>query len=103
MLSALALFGMAATAVLLDGAAAGWATVTMLVVFSLARGLCSVSAKDVLGKTVSKSRRGRLMGWSAAAGGVLTLALGVWLAGEEPGKYMEFPPLTRYVEHAGFS
>jgi predicted MFS family arabinose efflux permease len=81
LLSGLALFGMAATAVLLDGAAAGWATVTMLVVFSLARGLCSVSAKDVLGKTVSKSRRGRLMGWSAAAGGVLTLALGVWLAG----------------------
>ena len=76
LLSGLALFGMAATAVLLDGAAAGWATVTMLVVFSLARGLCSVSAKDVLGKTVSKTRRGALMGYSAAAAGVATLWLG---------------------------
>jgi MFS family permease len=80
-LSALALFGLAAAAALLEGAAAGWAVIAMLVVFSLARGLCSVSAKDVLGKTVSKSRRGRLMGWSASVGGLLTLALGAWLAG----------------------
>jgi len=78
-LSALALFGTAAAALLLDGAAAGWAVIALVVLFSLARGLCSVSAKDVLGKTVSKSRRGRLMGWSAAIGGVLTLALGAWL------------------------
>ena len=80
-LSALALFGLAATAMTQDGATAGWLVIAMLVLFSLARGLCSVSAKDVLGKTVSKSRRGRLMGWSAAAGGVLTLVLGAWLTG----------------------
>jgi hypothetical protein len=36
--------------------------VGLLVLFSLTRGLCSVSAKDVLGKTVSKARRGNLMG-----------------------------------------
>lgn len=78
--SALALFGIAAAALLLDGAAAGFVVVMLLVVFSVARGLCSVSAKDVLGKTVSKSRRGRLMGWSAAVGGVLTLVLGAVLA-----------------------
>lgn len=80
-LSALALFGIGAAALWLDGAAAGWAVIALLVLFSLARGLCSVSAKDVLGKTVSKSRRGRVMGWSAALGGLLTLALGAWLAG----------------------
>jgi len=79
-LSALALFGTAAAALWLDGAAAGWAVIVLLILFSLARGLCSVSAKDVLGKTVSKSRRGRLMGWSAGIGGLLTLALGGWLA-----------------------
>ena len=28
---------------------------------------------------------------------------GVTLAGEITAKYMEFPPLTRYVLHAGFS
>jgi MFS family permease len=79
-LSGLALFGIAATALLLDGEAAGWAVIGLLVLFSLARGLCSVAAKDVLGKTVSKSRRGRVMGWSAAVGGVLTLALGALLS-----------------------
>lgn len=75
-LSALSLFGMAVTAVTLEGSSAGGAFILMLIVFSLARGLCSVSAKDVLGKTVSKSRRGRLMGWSASLSGIAVLAVG---------------------------
>ncbi|MCP5141432.1 MAG: MFS transporter [Gammaproteobacteria bacterium] len=78
-LSALSLFGMAAAALMLEGSAAGGAIVLMLVVFSLARGLCSVSAKDVLGKTVSKSRRGALMGWSASLSGIAVLAVGIWM------------------------
>lgn len=78
-LSALSLFGMAAAALTLEGSAAGGAIVLMLVIFSLARGLCSVSAKDVLGKTVSKSRRGALMGWSASLSGLAVLGVGVWL------------------------
>jgi hypothetical protein len=79
LLSALALMAMAAAAATLTGAAAGWAILALLAVFSLARGLCSVSAKDVLGKTVSKARRGNLMGLSAAIAGVLTLVLGLYL------------------------
>jgi hypothetical protein len=79
-LSALSLFGMAAAAMTLDGSAAGGAIVLMLVIFSLARGLCSVSAKDVLGKTVSKSRRGALMGWSASLSGMVVLGVGAWLS-----------------------
>ncbi len=79
LLSAVSLFGMAAATVGLDGSAAGIVILTMLVLFSLARGLCSVSAKDVLGKTVSKSRRGALMGWSASLSGVAVLAVGLWL------------------------
>jgi hypothetical protein len=78
-LSALSLFGMAAVALSLEGAAAGSGILLALVLFSLARGLCSVSAKDVLGKTVSKSRRGALMGWSASLSGVAVLAIGLWL------------------------
>lgn len=78
-LSALSLFGMAAASLTLDGVAAGGAILLMLVLFSLARGLCSVSAKDVLGKTVSKSRRGALMGWSASLSGVAVLGIGLWL------------------------
>ncbi|MEJ2315942.1 MAG: MFS transporter [Gammaproteobacteria bacterium] len=78
-LSALSLFGMAASAMLFEGASAGWAILLMLVIFSLARGLCSVSAKDVLGKTVSKSRRGALMGWSASLSGIAVLVIGLWI------------------------
>ncbi|HAE03421.1 MAG TPA: MFS transporter, partial [Rhodospirillaceae bacterium] len=40
----------------LQGHAAGWAIVALLVLFSLARGVASIAAKDVLGKTVSKTR-----------------------------------------------
>jgi hypothetical protein len=85
LLSALSLFGMAAAAATLEGVAAGGAIVLMLVLFSLARGLCSVSAKDVLGKTVSKSRRGALMGWSASLSGVAVLAIGLWLGTADLG------------------
>jgi hypothetical protein len=84
-LSALSLFGMAVAALTLEGSAAGGAIVSMLVIFSLARGLCSVSAKDVLGKTVSKSRRGALMGWSASLSGIGVLAVGVWIGAVDLG------------------
>ncbi len=78
-LSALTLIAMAGVAWQLAGATAGWALLALLVVYSLARGLCSVSAKDVLGKTISKTRRGRLMGYSASLAGVATLVVGVLL------------------------
>ncbi|MFU8896635.1 MAG: MFS transporter [Gammaproteobacteria bacterium] len=70
---------MAAAALLLEGAAAGWTVVGLLVVFSLARGFSSVSAKDVMGKTVSKTRRGTLTGYASAAAGVVTVLVGAWL------------------------
>lgn len=79
-LSGLSLLGMAWAAVMLEGAAAGSAIIAMLIVFSLSRGICSVSAKDVLGKTISKSRRGRLMGWSAGLSGAAVLVIGVWMS-----------------------
>ncbi len=85
-LSALSLLGMAIAAMVMEESAAGVAIVLMLVIFSLARGLCSVSAKDVLGKTVSKSRRGALMGWSASLSGIAVLGVGVWLGSLDPGE-----------------
>ncbi|MFU8822145.1 MAG: MFS transporter [Gammaproteobacteria bacterium] len=76
---ALCVMGMAAAALLLEGAAAGWTVVGLLVLFSLARGVSSVAAKDVMGKTVSKTRRGTLTGYATAAAGVVTIAAGAWL------------------------
>ena len=77
LLSALSLMMMAWAALTLEGAQAGWALLGALIVFSLSRGICSVSAKDVLGKTVSKTRRGNLMGRATAISGALTVVLGL--------------------------
>jgi hypothetical protein len=52
-----------------------------LVVFSLARGLSSVASKDVLGKTIPRTRRGRVNGLSASAAGLASLGVGAALAG----------------------
>ncbi|WOJ98017.1 MFS transporter [Congregibacter brevis] len=50
-----------------------------LALYSLARGLCSVASKDVLGKTVAKGRRGRLGGLASSVAGVFTIAFGLFL------------------------
>ncbi len=73
--------GAIALAVLyLDGLVAGVVVTLLLVLFSLARGLCSVAAKDVLGKTISKQRRGLLTGYCASAAGAITIFAGGVLA-----------------------
>ncbi len=81
LLQAAAVLAMAGVALALEGAAAGAGIITALVLFSLARGLCSVASKDVLGKTVPKTRRGRVNGWSATAAGLVTVGVGLalWL------------------------
>ena len=61
------------------GATGGWMIVALLVVFSLARGIASIAAKDVLGKTISKGRRGRVSGFAATASGLVTSAVGLYL------------------------
>lgn len=62
------------------GMAAGWSVIALLVIFSLARGVASIAAKDTLGKTVSKGRRGRVSGYAATASGLVALAVGAYLA-----------------------
>lgn len=79
LLQGTAVFGIAWVAFSLTGAAAGWALVALLAIFSLARGLCSVAHKDVLGKTVPKSRRGRLSGLAAGVSGLLAVAVGLFM------------------------
>lgn len=75
-LQGLTVLGMGWVTVRLSGAAAGWALVALLVLFSLARGLCSVASKDVLGKTVPRGRRGQLTGWSASISGLVSIGVG---------------------------
>ena len=61
-LQALALAGMALSIVFFRGLMAGVLVVGLLGFFSLARGLGSVASNDVTGKTIPKTRRGRLTG-----------------------------------------
>jgi hypothetical protein len=75
----LAVLGMAAVALSLTGAAAGWALLALLAFFALSRGVSSVAAKDVLGKTIAKTRRGTVMGYAAALAGFATLGVGTWV------------------------
>jgi uncharacterized membrane protein len=78
-LSSVALLAMALAALTSSGTAGGILILLALTLYSLARGLCSVSAKDVLGKTVSKTRRGTAMGFSGSAAGLAMFGLGVAL------------------------
>lgn len=78
-LQGLAVAAMGVVAVTLEGSSAGVALLAALVVFSLSRGLCSVASKDVLGKTVPKTRRGRVSGWSQFLAGIITIAVGASL------------------------
>ncbi|MEQ3654232.1 MAG: MFS transporter [Dokdonia sp.] len=61
------------------GAVAGWLIIGCLVCFSLSRSFCSVSSKDVLGKTIPKTRRGKLKGYTVSFSGVLVLAAGLFM------------------------
>lgn len=67
----------ALAAVSLTGVAAGWAFVAALAALSLARAAASVSYKEVLGKTIGRSRRGAVTGFagSLSSAGVLVFAL----------------------------
>jgi len=78
-LQAAALAAMAGAVVFFQGLAGGLAVAFFLAIYSLGRGVCSVTFKDVLAKTIPQGRRGRLLGARATSGGVLTLGAGVLL------------------------
>ncbi len=79
--------GMALTAHFAEGATAGWVIICLLVLFSLARSICSITGKDLLGRTIPKRRRGRLTGWQTSASGLVVLGVGLTLgtwSGDRP-------------------
>lgn len=72
--------GMAASALTLTGPAAGLAIAALMLLFALARSVCSVCYKDVLGKTVMRANRGTATGTATSLGAALVLAYGGLLA-----------------------
>ena len=89
-LQGLAVLGMAVAVWLLDGLAAALAIIALLAVFSVSRGFCSVAMKDVQGKTVPKSRRGRLAGLASTLSGLVALLVGLLLFGGSTDPDMRF-------------
>ncbi len=75
----LSLLVMALSLFFLEGWTGGIAVLGCLLSFSLARSLCSLSSKTVLGLTIPKSRRGSLMGLSGTLAGAVGVALGLVL------------------------
>ncbi|QTD37895.1 MFS transporter [Polaribacter batillariae] len=71
------IFAIALTAYFFDGFIAGSIIILLLITFSFSRSLCSVSSKDVLGKTIPKNKRGKLKGYTVSVSGVLTLFAGL--------------------------
>lgn len=71
----LTVLGMATALWLLSGDTAGYMVLALLVLFSLARALCSVTIKDMQGKVVAQKQRGRLSGFAASIAGALTFTL----------------------------
>lgn len=78
-----AVLAMAGAALTTRGSTFAALLLVALTVFSLSRGICSVASKDVLGKTVAKTRRGRVSGYasSVAGAGTLLLAAILWATG----------------------
>jgi len=83
-LQGIAVLAIAAAALTLHGSAAGWSIVGLVALFSVARGACSVTSKDLVGKTVPRTRRGRLSGLAASIAGGMTVAFGLILAAVGP-------------------
>jgi len=67
-------------AISLTGAAAGWAIVLALAILALARSVCSVCYKDVLGKTIDRSRRGTATGLAGSIASVTVIVYALALS-----------------------
>lgn len=93
----LAIAGCALVTLTQTGTMAGAAITALVAVFALARGISSVSAKDVLGKTLPKSKRGQLTGWAGSASGLIAVVAAgfLFLPREDPGS------LTTYALYLG--
>jgi len=77
-----AALGIAASALLLSGQAAGWAIILCLAVLAVARSACSASYKDVLARTIDKGSRGRVSGTAGTFSAIVVFAFAVLLSTE---------------------
>lgn len=89
---AAAVAAMAVAALTIEGVAAGLAVLAALAGFASARALCSITSRDVLGRTVAKGSRGRVTGTATTTAGFVTIVLGLGL-----GQLGADTPTTAFV------
>lgn len=75
----LAAAGIVVAGLTLEGVAAGVVIVALLAVLALARSVCSVSYKDILGKTVGQTRRGTATGTASSVASVAVIVFALVL------------------------
>lgn len=73
----LSVLGIAAAALFLEGATAGWCMLGALVVLSLGRSACSLTMKDIQADIAEQGERGKLLGIASTVSGILTLCIAV--------------------------
>lgn len=74
--------GIAASAIFLQGWAAGLAICILLAALAVFRAACSVSYKDILGKTVGQTKRGAVTGMAGSVASIAVLVFaGLMLSG----------------------
>lgn len=99
---AISLFSIIAVTLLIqDGTSAGIFIVLLTGLFSLGRALCSLTSKDVIGKTIPKTRRGKLNGYSSSLSGILVLISGFLLL-VFPMENTELSVILWFIAAAGF-
>jgi hypothetical protein len=78
---------MAGAALMLEGVAAGIAILLALAAFALFRSVCSLTIKDVMGRTIPTGQRGQVTGWATTASGLvaITVGIGIRAVGEDGG------------------
>ena len=86
LIQALALAAMAFVVKETEGNIAGVLILSLLLIFSLASGVASISFKDVIGKTIPKGKRGQLLAMRSTIGGILTLVAGVFILQDLEGE-----------------
>ncbi len=85
----------------LTGWAGGLMILGALVLFSLGRALCSITGKDVLGKTIPKSQRGKVNGLATSGAGGITLLFGLlglaFLRNSESSEALLIPLMIAFI------
>jgi hypothetical protein len=84
---AAAVAAMAVAALSLEGVVAGVAILLALATFALFRSICSLTIKDVMGRTIPTGQRGQVTGWATTASGLVAITVGVGIRaiGEDGG------------------